>query len=1151
MPTGPALPDPWLDPTLLARRAAARALVRGLLVGDDLDAAEVAVLTVVDERDAHRWAAQAAERAALGCPDVARRADASPERAAFERFAASVDQVHDRAVGTLPVAAQGVEGEQVRAEIGWWLGHRWSRREDAGTARQVVADALARVCGVGAGPVRTGLLAGVVALSDVLALPVDDLDDLDDLVGAHLGIPDPVTAAMVHDLVAGATWSVQDGTLVLAATSAHPALEVALDRAVERVRQVAVEVLRAAPELAALPLRARASVAAGPGPDGAPGYVGAGARFHLAEDRIRELLMGENLYGDASLALREAYQNAVDACRHREAREEYLVRTGGAVPVGRPEPAVRFVQDADAAGEFIDCTDTGVGMGLTEIAQAFCQAGVRAGDLPENVAELADMAALDPPVALHTNSRFGIGALSYFMLASAVTLTTTRLRRDGTLGHTYRVRISSPETYFRIEDLGPGTAPGTTVRLHLRGDARLSVAETLRGAVAVAAYSLVVRDALTGAEHAWEPGELGGDLARQARRPVGSRVPVWWSEGWYAGRMLADGLLVENQGRGTTAGTGAVVLDLTGPHAPRLSVDRTTVLDHDRDHVRALVRSAVPDLVADLTGPAEVMRGWDARDLTSWLRALAEGFPQAADDLLRLRAEAGAWPVEFDRATIDLAVTGVPDGSWALFSSSGTDRRHEWQVSALLAGGLAEQVGLDTTGWPEVRPVLPSDHVLLLDRSVSLPAPGTEAPAPSTAPLATLVGAAVRSGLPLAEVAARYADLGYLVPSAAQRLELDAVDRALVRHDEVQRTPAGEPITPIGVLRLAQALKLDVAEVVARLDALGHDVTTAAALDPHALAQVRLGSAELDAACRSGGRRAPWKSTGTAIPALDVLVAAYDAARPVAAVRDVLDRVGYRVDPEVDRLVLDERDRTLLRECPRWEGEPVVPVQWVQDAAIATGSTLRATADRLVELGLEVDPVPEAPLTHPQVCRGLDRALAVSSVHVAVLAGQDHLPEDEVRADLVAAGFSVVDLDFEPDEVDVRLAVTEYDDGEVVSVRQVGAVVRTPELVGLAFRTRLPVPEAARRLVRLGYRVQADLDALPPVDRASTVLVSRYLEGSLPWIDPDAPIGAGRAVLAAWQAGLTVAETVDRYRAIGLVVHDPREVLPVVRPGLG
>src|SRR6185369_5020086 len=120
--------------------------------------------------------------------------------------------------------------------------------------------------------------------------------------------------------------------------------------------------------------------------------------------------MGEQLYGDPALAIRELYQNALDACRYREARSEYLHRTtsfddGWA-------GAIRFEQGVDATGRpYLDCADNGIGMGVRELSEVFAQAGVRLGDLPEFIEEQAEWARLDPPVQLFPNSRFGIGVL--------------------------------------------------------------------------------------------------------------------------------------------------------------------------------------------------------------------------------------------------------------------------------------------------------------------------------------------------------------------------------------------------------------------------------------------------------------------------------------------------------------------------------------------------------------------------------------------------------------------------------------------------------------------------------------------------------------------------------------------------------------------
>lgn len=57
-------------------------------------------------------------------------------------------------------------------------------------------------------------------------------------------------------------------------------------------------------------------------------------RFELDRTRIIGLLMGQQLYGERWPALRELYQNALDACRYRRAAEQLAVHEGCA-PSGR------------------------------------------------------------------------------------------------------------------------------------------------------------------------------------------------------------------------------------------------------------------------------------------------------------------------------------------------------------------------------------------------------------------------------------------------------------------------------------------------------------------------------------------------------------------------------------------------------------------------------------------------------------------------------------------------------------------------------------------------------------------------------------------------------------------------------------------------
>jgi hypothetical protein len=65
-------------------------------------------------------------------------------------------------------------------------------------------------------------------------------------------------------------------------------------------------------------------------------------RFELDRTRIIGLLMGQQLYGERWPALRELYQNALDACRYRRASEQLAIHEGRARPGRRYERSYSY-----------------------------------------------------------------------------------------------------------------------------------------------------------------------------------------------------------------------------------------------------------------------------------------------------------------------------------------------------------------------------------------------------------------------------------------------------------------------------------------------------------------------------------------------------------------------------------------------------------------------------------------------------------------------------------------------------------------------------------------------------------------------------------------------------------------------------------------
>jgi hypothetical protein len=607
---------------------------------------------------------------------------------------------------------------------------------------------------------------------------------LPDVIADHLGIADPVHAPDVVATVRGASWRPDGRTRVLGALCSHQAVDVALAEHAQGVAALLYQIDSAAAgggllaPLSHLPGSASAGdVRATTGPDGRPVHDGAGFRFRLADDRVQELLMGEQLYGDRALAIRELYQNALDACRYRQARLAYLRRTGQ-----NPAPwqgRIRFEHGTDERGRpYLDCTDNGIGMGRRELVEVFSNAGIRFGDLPEFVEEQAEWTAAGVP--FHPNSRFGIGVLSYFMLADEITVTTCRADRHGRPGEPLRVRIAGPGVLARIQPAEPGYDAGTTVRLHLRpGDPPVSAVDLLTRVLWVSDFEVTATDG-TG-EATWAPGQLSelapigakDPLAADARRAVTAVVPnptptLWWCGG--TGGILADGLW------GGRTLFGAVV-NLTGPHLPTLTVDRRRVVRYDTAEMGRTLRAGIPVLLSG---------GTAVRSL-SWLGQLSRQHPNLADEICD---ESVSRRVLWRIGGVEIDVSGIgcfpPDDG--LFREAPHRRREKrkplpesvigWRLLAWASAGLI--AGL--TGTAPQRHARPSDHALIegLPDAASRWADGIGRPVSA----GHVFGVAGTLGWSPARVAERFLELGFEVmerpwPSATHERD----DLTLLSHN--------------------------------------------------------------------------------------------------------------------------------------------------------------------------------------------------------------------------------------------------------------------------------------------------------------------------------------------------------------------------------
>ncbi|HEX8065263.1 MAG TPA: caspase family protein [Thermoleophilaceae bacterium] len=453
---------------------------------------------------------------------------------------------------------------------------------------------------------RSKALAALLALAGQLAV---DPRLLSDVVPSHL---DPQEDLHPEDLMEvldrQVFWSLDPGrrTLTLNAACPHPAIHLALQEQLGGIEELLDQAQRLREEssedlvepIAGLPYRIDGrGLQPVDNDDGGKRYETPLLTFRLAHNEIRDLLMGVRLYGDPALAIRELYQNALDACRYRKARSAYRnVEYRG---------LIQFRQGEAGGRPFIECEDNGVGMGKYELEQVFSRAGRRFVHTPEFLWERAKWRRERPDIELWPNSQFGIGVFSYFMLADEIEIATARVsRRSLEPSEVLDVHISSSGSLFRIRRIPrEGHGGGTTVRLYLRAPEEsesdadagtVSCIETLHNLLRYSEFDVTCEEG--GKREEWIAGRLKvPDLIDRQIVPV--RPDTWLVE--RGGGLLADGLR-------TGVERAGYVVDLRGPHQPTLSVDRTTMESWDEEWVQRAVREGVQSFPRD----AEIGYRW-------------------------------------------------------------------------------------------------------------------------------------------------------------------------------------------------------------------------------------------------------------------------------------------------------------------------------------------------------------------------------------------------------------------------------------------------------------------------------------------------------------------------------------------------------------
>mgnify|MGYP001851876217 CR=1 FL=1 len=183
------------------------------------------------------------------------------------------------------------------------------------------------------------------------------------------------------------------------------------------------------------------------------GYVSGQYHLTMDQDKVMELLVGEELYSDPLAFVRELIQNAIDAVRTREQLDKQRPKSW------KPQINIRSWMDEEGYHWF-RIEDNGIGMTKEIIENYFLKIGksyytsdtfqkdkIRCGANPDYT-----------PI-----SQFGIGILSCFMGgkdSNRVEVSTKRFSTDGDRSSALRLSMHGMNGYYYLASQREGHSPG-------------------------------------------------------------------------------------------------------------------------------------------------------------------------------------------------------------------------------------------------------------------------------------------------------------------------------------------------------------------------------------------------------------------------------------------------------------------------------------------------------------------------------------------------------------------------------------------------------------------------------------------------------------------------------------------------------------------
>jgi hypothetical protein len=197
--------------------------------------------------------------------------------------------------------------------------------------------------------------------------------------------------------------------------------------------------------------------------------------FRPNTTKLLELLGGQDLYGTEAVAIRELVQNAYDAVRERIAWQRLLdpapLDDATIDRLRRLHQVTLQIARRDDGHLWLICRDTGGGMSREIITNYLLVSGSSRPPEVYNLQRRARAAGFE----LQRSGRFGIGVLSYFMLADRVEIRTRRcLEAPMSDGGAWAFSTNGVGSFGELRR-DPDWRDGTEIALRLRAPHALPV----------------------------------------------------------------------------------------------------------------------------------------------------------------------------------------------------------------------------------------------------------------------------------------------------------------------------------------------------------------------------------------------------------------------------------------------------------------------------------------------------------------------------------------------------------------------------------------------------------------------------------------------------------------------------------------------------